>query len=313
MVTKSPVLPLKFSCKLCDYNTCNKKDFNRHTSTVKHQKRTNDNKMVTNDNKMITKSSEKPHTMLACDCGKQFVYASGLSRHKKTCDQKEKEKEKAPIDKELIIELLKQNNQFGSMLAEQNKQMVALMKKGLGNTTNTNSFNTTNKNKFNLNIFLNEQCKDAMNIMDFVDSLKLQITDLERVGELGYAKGISNIIVNALHNLDKFKRPIHCSDMKREIIYVKDKDAWEKENNKEKMTTMIKHVAHKNIKQLSEWKEEHPEYKDGESVVHEQFLKIVNESMGGHDDEEDSKNYNKIIQAVAKEVVICKEEEVRVE
>ena len=310
MITKTPKNPINFSCNFCDYISCNKKDFNRHITTVKHKKRVNGNEMVINDNEMVTKSPEKPQTIFTCNCGKQYSHASGLSRHKKICAIKEKEKNKEPINTEIIMELLKQNNEFKGLLTDQNKNMLELMEKGIGNTTTTNSHNTTNKNKFSLNIFLNEQCKDAMNIMDFVDSLKLQLSDLEKVGELGYAKGISSIIINALHNIDMVKRPIHCSDVKRETIYIKDKNAWEKESdNNEKITQMIKHVAHKNVKQLSEWQDENPEYKDGESIVHEQFLKIVNESMGGYNEEEDTKNYNRIVKTIAKEVVIERDPE----
>ena len=292
----------KYSCDVCDYNTSKKSSYNNHLLSAKH-------KMITNGN---TNGNIKK---CECICGKEYTFYSGLSRHKKTCTtthetEKEKEPEKKqdnPITNENVLELLKQNNEFKSLI-------VDLVGKGIGNTintnTNTNSHNTTNKNKFNLNIFLNEQCKDAMNIMDFVDSLKLQLTDLEKVGELGYTKGISNIIVTALQKIDVFKRPIHCSDVKRETMYVKDENAWEKENNnKEKITKMIKQVAYKNVKQIPEWKEDNPDHKDCDSTVHDQYLKIVNESMGGCNEEEDSKNYNKIAKTIAKEVIIEREQE----
>ena len=297
MATKSCIeVAPKFCCKTCDYNSCRKSSYDKHLLTLKHIETTN-----------TTEKLQKVATYV-CDCGKKYQHHSSLWKHKKNCTTnlkgKEKEPEKKqdiPITNENVLELLKQNNEFKSLI-------VDLVGKGIGNTTN--SHNTTNKNKFNLNIFLNEQCKDAMNIMDFVDSLKLQLSDLERVGELGYTKGISNIIVTALQKIDVFKRPIHCSDAKRETMYVKDENAWEKENNnKEKMTKMIKQVAYKNVKQIPEWKEENPEYKDGESTVHDQYLKIVNESMGGCNEEEDSKNYNKIVKTIAKEVIIEREPE----
>ena len=278
-----------FFCSICSFKTSNKKDYSRHILTAKH-------KNATNTTEILQKTPQNTPFFI-CNCGKEYKHNSSLWNHKKKCSTKKHEPNitdisRNPMNVEIIMELL-----------QQNKHMIELMEKGVGNTTN--SHNTTNKTKFNLNIFLNEQCKDAMNIMDFVDSLKLQLSDLEKVGELGYTKGISSIIVKALHNLDISKRPIHCSDVKRETIYVKDQNAWEKENdNKEKMTKMIKHVAHKNVKQIPEWQEENPEYKDGKSVVHEQFLKIVNESMGGYNEKEDVKNYNKIVKTIAKEIII---------
>ena len=306
--SKSSKSSKMFTCNNCDYNTCRKSQYDRHLLTLKHE-------MITNGNKMVTKSSYQVPLVFECNCGKQYTYASGLSRHKKRCPEqniKSNDMSGNLVNVEIVMELLKQNNEFKGLLTDQNKNMITLMEKGIGNTTNTNtnSHNTTNKNKFNLNIFLNEQCKDAMNIMDFVDSLKLQLTDLETVGELGYTKGISNIIVSALQKIDVFKRPIHCSDIKRETMYVKDENAWEKEDtNKEKMTKMIKQVAYKNVKQIPEWQGENPEYKDNESTVHDQYLKIVNESMGGCNEEEDSKNYNKIVKTIAKEVIIERESE----
>ena len=295
-----------FYCNVCDYYASRKSSYDKHLLTLKHENTKNTNK------KLQTVAN------YVCQCGKEYKHQTSLwnHKHKTNCSAtKEKEpeiKQDNSMNAEIIMELLKQNNEFKGLLTDQNKNMITLMEKGIGNTTNTNtnSHNTTNKNKFNLNIFLNEQCKDAMNIMDFVDSLKLQLSDLERVGELGYTKGISNIIVTALQKIDVFKRPIHCSDAKRETMYVKDQNAWEKENNnKEKMTKMIKQVAYKNVKQIPEWKEENPEYKDSESTVHDQYLKIVNESMGGCNEEEDSKNYNKIVKTITKEVTIEREPE----
>jgi len=204
------------------------------------------------------------------------------------------------------MELLKQNGEFKELLKDQNKQMMDLIGKGnMGNTTNNTNSHNNIKNKFNLNIFLNEQCKDAMNIMDFVNTMQLQLSDLERVGELGYIKGISHIVINKLKDLDVSKRPIHCSDLKRETMYVKDEDAWEKDGTKLKLSKMIKHLAHKNQKQIGTWQEENPDYKDSESVKSEKFLKIVGESMNGLTDDEDAENCtNKIIKNIAKEVTI---------
>ena len=329
--SKSSESSKKFHCTNCDYTTSRLSQYTRHLLTPKHQNTINTNQTT------ITKSSLVPNRY-TCDCGKEYIHQSSLWNHKQKCNWKPEiectiiKQEIIPltdasnniISGELVIELLKQNNEFRELLKEQNKQMMEqnkyfidnqnkqmmeLVSKGIGNTTNTNCNNTT-KNKFNLNIFLNEQCKDAMNIMDFVNSLQLKLSDLERVGELGYVKGISHIILNKLKALDICKRPMHCSDLKRETMYVKDENAWEKENGKnEKITKMIKHVAHKNQWQINEWRQENPEHKNPESVKCDKYLAIVNQSMGGSTEDDDINNYNKIIKNIAKEVIIDKEQE----
>jgi hypothetical protein len=174
--------------------------------------------------------------------------------------------------------------------------------------TNTNNINNTiNTNTFNLNFFLNEQCKDAMNITEFVDSLQLNITDLDNTCDLGYVEAISRIFTRKLKELDIYKRPIHCSDVKREVMYIKDNGIWEKDNEeKSKMKNAIKHIAHKNLKQVPEWRQLNPEFMDPKSKKCEQYMTIMNKSCGGIDAEEDDKYWNKIIKNVAKVVVINK-------
>jgi hypothetical protein len=310
-------------CKTCNFITNSKKDYSRHLATAKHQ----------NANGLLIESSQKTQNkcnIYTCDCGKKYKHCSSLCKHRNTCNIIKQEilpvtdASNNVISCELVIELLKQNNEFRELLKDQNKQMMEqnkyfidnqnkqmleLVSKGIGNTTNMNCNNVT-KNKFNLNIFLNEQCKDAMNIMDFVNSLQLKLSDLERVGELGYVKGISHIVVNKLKDLDICKRPIHCSDLKRETMYVKDENAWEKENGKnEKITKMIKHVAHKNQRQINEWRQENPDHKNPESVKCDKYLAIVNQSMGGSTEDDDINNYNKIIKNIAKEVIIDRDPE----
>ena len=297
--SKVPKSQNKFICYTCDYNTYRHSQYDRHVMTLKHQ---NASKCYINASEKVPMDSKI--TKHQCICGRNYLHDSSYYRHKKQCKvtnncDNQSADNIYDASNNIIVELLKQNQEFKTLILE-------LVGKGIQTTTNNN---TTN-NKFNLNFFLNEQCKDAMNLMDFINSLQLQLVDLENVGELGYATGISKIIVNGLKRLDIFKRPIHCSDVKRETMYVKDQNAWEKENAKnEKLIKMIKQVAHKNVKQLPEWQEENPEYKNSESDVHEQFLKIVNESMGGYNEEEDSKNYNKIMKTIAKEVTIDREPE----
>jgi uncharacterized protein YxeA len=280
--------------------------------TAKHQN-------TKNTNNLTKKSSDLVPNAYVCECGKEYKHQSSLWNHRQKCTFHSKEivspetHNHGDIPLEVVMELLKQNGEFKELLKDQSKQMMDIIGKGgIGNTTNntnTNSHNVTNKNRFNLNFFLNEQCKDAMNIMDFVNTLQLQLSDLERVGELGYVKGISHIVVNKLKDLDIHKRPIHCSDLKRETMYVKDQDIWEKESEKkDKLSKMIKHVAHKNQKQIGTWQDENPDYRDSESIKSEEYLKIVGESMCGLTNDDESECYtNKIIKCIAKEVSIKEE------
>jgi hypothetical protein len=171
---------------------------------------------------------------------------------------------------------------------------------------NNNNGNINSNKTFNLNVFLNEQCKDAMNIMDFVDSLKLQLSDLENVGKHGFVEGISNIIVKNLKALDVHKRPVHCSDSKREVMYVKDENKWEKENDEKlKLRKLIKHIAHKNSKLIPEFRAKYPDCGKSDSVKSDQYNKLVIEAMGGSGDNDNEKE-NKIIKKIAKEVIIDK-------
>lgn len=296
----------RFICINCDYSTYKKSSFDKHNLSLKHLSTKNDEQKLPKSCPNQKKISEQ----YVCHCGKNYKHQSSLWNHKQKCKKDEFPTMDASNNKaipcEVVMELLKQNGEFKELLKDQNKQMMDLIGKGsIGNTTNNTNSHNNIKNKFNLNIFLNEQCKDAMNIMDFVNTMQLQLSDLERVGELGYIKGISHIVINKLKDLDVSKRPIHCSDLKRETMYVKDEDAWEKDGTKLKLSKMIKQLAHKNQKQIGTWQEENPEYKDSESVQSEKFLKIVGESMNGLTNDEDAENCtNKIIKNIAKEVTI---------
>ena len=289
-----------FSCECCDYYTSRKSNIDKHYNTSKHKK------MIGGYAK-VAESSKTVQPSFTCECGNVYKYSQGLWRHKKTCNLKKNDSDIELKNKMVPCEFLM--DLFKEMLKTQNEQMMEIFKNGVGNTTHTNSHNTTNKNRFNINVFLNEKCKDAMNIMDFVNTMQLQLSDLERVGEHGYVKGISHIVVNKLKDLDITKRPIHCSDLKRETMYVKDEDAWEKDETKRKISKMLTHVAHKNQKQIPSWQEENPEYKDSESVKSEKYLKIIGESMNGLTNDDESSGYtNQIIKNIAKEVIIEKEE-----
>ena len=296
MTQKSPKIAKKFLCEKCHYECCKQSDWNKHILTSKHIK----------DDIELQKNRQNRQKFI-CDCGKEYKYRQGLSNHKKNCIQPVKIEETnqikdiGNITPELIIEIIKQNQEFKDLLMEQNKTIIELSK----NIGNNNNNNITNKTKFNLNFFLNETCKDAMNITDFVNSIKLQLTDLENVGHNGYVNGISNIIVKNLNALDVNKRPVHCSDIKREIMYIKDENRWEKE--KEKLENAIKKVSYKNVLKILEWQKEHPGCEYSCNKENDKYLQIVNESMGALTEEEKMKNINKIITRIAKEVVIEKE------
>ena len=284
--------------------------YNRHLLTQKH-------KMIVNDSEKSSKN------VWRCECGKQYKYDTGLYRHKKVCNyikinenkefielmQIEKQDELNEL-KNLVIEVMKSNNELQKQnqdilkqSGELQKQVLDVCKNIQPNITNnhTNSHNKT----FNLQFFLNEQCKDAMNISDFINSVTLSIQDLERVGSLGYVEGISSIIIKELRNLDIHKRPMHCSDTKRETLYIKDEDKWEKEDHEnKKIKNVIKSVEHKNIKMINEWTKEHSAYKASDDKDNDKYLNIVLEAAGGIGDYEEKGN--KIIKKIAKEVVIDK-------
>ena len=308
--------PEKFVCNLCYFTCSYNKDYERHISTQKHKKHilaTEINGLATE--KPIFTAEPLKYECLICD--KHFKDRSGLWRHKKTCVIiSNKDDLNNELKQQQLIEyLLKENAEFKQLMIDQNKQMIEQNKQmvqlaqnaGHNNSSNNNNNSNSNNNSFNLQFFLNEQCKNAMNIMDFVNQLQVSVNDLEETGRLGFAQGISNIFINGLKQIDVSDRPIHCSDSKRETLYIKNNDQWNKETeDKAVLTNAIKHVAHKNMKQISEWQKTHPEYNDSDSKQNDKYLKIVSESMSGSSKEESHKNYEKIARNIAKEVIIEK-------
>jgi hypothetical protein len=293
---------LKFICKKCDFKCSRSCDWNRHLSTRKHNGKTN-------SIHVSSKKAEKTLKMFKCECGKEYAGRQGLWKHRKNCNlsDNDDEKETKLSSEELFITLIKDNQEFKKMLIDQNNKIMELASSQ--NTTVITNNNTTNNNNFNLQMFLNVQCKDALNITEFVESLQPKIEDLENTGRLGYVEGISKIFLNGLEGLDINKRPIHCSDQKRETIYIKDNNIWEKESeNREKLKLAIKTVASKNIKQIPIWQKENPDCFDSSSKKNDQYLRIVSNSMNGLTPEETQKNYDKIISKLAKEVVIQKDQ-----
>ncbi len=291
---KSAKICSRFYCENCDYSTSKTSSYNEHLLSLKHKK-----SMVSNKNQ-----SKICSEYICQTCNKKYKDNSGLWRHKKKCNYvtscknlPENLPENLLLDKGLIMEIIKNNTDV-------QKMMMDVIKNGTNNTINSN--NTTNKT-FNLNLYLNETCKDAMNISEFVSSIKLNLDDLEHTGRNGYVEGISNIFLKNLNDIEDHMRPIHCSDQKREILYIKDNDKWEKEcNNKPILTKAIKNVANENIKQIKNWRDKNPDCTNSNSTKNDLYLKIVSNSMNGLTEEEGKRNINKIISNVAKEVTIDK-------
>lgn len=306
----------KFYCKACEFRCEKKGDWSRHIVTKKHK----DNIMITKNIKKHQKTSEytQDDNMFMCQCGNNYKYKTGLSRHKKTCnfnnnidvkcgdeicDHNDVKVSDEPSDKELIMMLIKDN-------AELRNMMVKVLENGTNNScnNNNNSNNTTNSHNkaFNLQFFLNETCKNAMNITDFVESITPQLEDIIDIGESGYIKGISNIIVKNLKALDVTERPVHCMDKKREILYVKDENKWEKEDeDKKKLRKAIKKIANKNYKLLPEFREKYPGCQFADSKYSDQYNKLVIEVMGG-EGENDEEKENKIIKNISKVITVDK-------
>ena len=299
--------PKKFNCEICDYHTSKHNEYDKHLATGKHA---NGSKLVATG----IKKSPKITNPFTCCCGKQYAHDSGYYRHKKKCQSMVPSLTTTEpihnfvLDKELVMLLIKENSDLKQMMIEEHKStqqmMLEVIKNGTNNTTtHTNSHNKT----FNLNVFLNETCKNAMNIMDFVDSLKLQLSDLERMGEIGFVNGMSNIIIKNLQSMDITERPVHCTDQKREVMYVKDEGKWDKEEeSKPKLRKAIKHIAHKNAKLISEFKLKYPDYRTCSSKISTQYNTMVIEAMGGIGCV-DATNENKIIKRISKEIMIEKE------
>jgi PHD/YefM family antitoxin component YafN of YafNO toxin-antitoxin module len=288
----------KFVCINCDFNTSNKFDYNKHLSTQKHK-----------NNCLTTTDHDKNHKTYECDnCDRCFNDRAGLWRHKKNCSNDKISINTTDGQQELVQFLLKENSEFKQLMIEQNKHMLELAKNTGNNNNNTNTSNVVNNNQqFNLHFYLNETCKNAMNIMDFINQLPVSIKHLEDTGRLGFAEGISKIFIDGLKQINVTDRPIHCSDLKRETVYIKDNNEWNKESEQKTiLTNAIKHVTHKNIKQISEWTKIHPEYNDSSSKMNDKYLQIVSESMSGTTQEETNKNYSKIVKNILKESVIDK-------
>ena len=282
-----------YYCEICDYTSCRKSSFDKHILSSKHRKSI-----------LSIKSCEKVATTNNCIfCNKIYKDPSGLWRHKKKCKELNIPNHNTCDNKdtqhltELVMKVVEQNQEL-------TKQIIELSKTPHSSISNST---VNSHNKFNLNVYLNETCKNALNISDFVSSLVVSVNDLENTSRVGYAEGVSNIFLNGLKQLDVHDRPVHCADQKREILYIKNNNEWTKDtDDKSILTKAIKEVAHKNIKQISEWQKQNPEYKDPDSKQNDKYQKILFNAMSGSTKEESDKNYEKIIRNVIKNTVIEK-------
>ena len=313
-----------FRCEKCMYETDKKCNMIRHCKTAKHLE-------INNKEKLLSCSG----------CGKKYRNQINLDKHTKKCSDHQKNNETlaetppasqetsgstsepaltpANTSNEILVEfmkrsteiqnfLIKQSEEHRMMMQQQNmehkQQIIELAK----NQTVIHQSTTNNNNQqFNIQFFLNETCKDAINIMDFVESLKLQVSDLLETGRLGYVDGITRIIANGLRQLEVHKRPIHCTDIKRETIYVRDKDSWEKENSdKSKLKHAVNKISNMNLRQLLKWQEENPEYEDLNSRKNDEYIHLSTQAIGNCSHEEQERNTNKIMKNLMKEVVLDK-------
>jgi hypothetical protein len=297
-------LCFKFICENCAYKTNKRSCYDSHTKSLRHVKK-------------AQLETELCPNYACLNCNKLFANRSGLWKHNKKCGSNKylsnsltTETTNAFIIQnndtkqltELVMKVVEQNQELTKQIVELSKSANKITHNSINNST------INSHNKFNLNVFLNEQCKDALNISDFVSSLVLSINDLEETTRLGYSEGISKIFINGLKQLDFHNRPVHCSDLKREILYIKDNDEWTKDTEeKNALTKAIKIVANKNIKQITVWQKENPEYLDPESRQNDKYMKIICGAMSGSSKEESETNYEKIIKKIARETVIEKE------
>ena len=308
----------KYTCTICNRFYANNKQLQKHFSTLKHKNNLNP-------------QNEKKNNCCR-NCNKEYANSSGLWKHMQKCkkqEDKEEDKEQDNSDKEEdevnnnkqiqkkksndfspeLIAMIMQNMQ--QMMIEQNKAMLEIAKNvGNINSNNSNSNNTINDNKsFNLNFFLNERCKNAMNLSDFVNGVDISLDDFEETGRIGYVEGLSHIFCKELQKLDIYERPIHCSDLKRETIYIRENNKWEKDENKEMLLSAVKRVGKKNLKVLTLWQEKHPGYKDVESKENDRYLKILTNVLSGETEEEILSNYGKIMKNISLVTVVDKNQE----
>ena len=300
---KSPSKSQEYFCEKCDYKCSNKKDYNKHLLTLKHQNK--------------EKIPSKIPIEYKCDCGKIYKHMSSLCSHKRKCNHTSKDNENVSSDNNinlLMNELQRRDEEHKKQIEEQQreqhkrdeehkKEIEKLSEQISKISTVTNNNNTTNNNKFNLNFFLNTQCKDAMSIQSFIENLQLGCKELEHMGDVGYLNGMIDIFNNTIGNMDVYKRPLHCTDLKREVLYFKQGNDWERDSeDKQHLKKLIKNVESKNYDNLQEWKKDHPGSLQCDSRDREHYMKIATEALGGADSNKDSIYLTKIMKHIVKDV-----------
>lgn len=265
----SPKVAKKFICTYCDYETCKKSDFNKHLLTAKHKKNENGNI----GNKKVAKVANFDVLQdISCNfCNKFFTSRSGLYKHKIKCKKnKELLENETILSGELVIRLLNDNKEMRKIMIKQQEQLSELIPQ-IGNNNN----NTTN-NKLNINVFLNEQCKDALNMNEFIQSIQVSLEQLEYTKTHGLEQGLSKTIMENINKLSLYERPLHCTDAKRETLYIKDNNNWEKDKSKIKIKEVIKSTCNKNYEALKTWKETNPDYMENENKK-DSFINIISQ------------------------------------
>ena len=280
-----------FGCEICNFKCSKKSNYNKHLLTTKH-------KMVTNDN---INNSKKINRLACCKCSKEFKHRSGLSRHKQKCQYKNSldssdETGGDPDMVNVMMQLIKQNQEFKEIIIELSKK-----------DTTTNNNNTTNNNqKFNLNFFLNNTCKDAMNMSDFIDNMDINFKDIENIGKNGYVIGMTDMIISRMKHLDVTKRPVHCTDLKRETMYIKDNNEWEKDTpDNKKLHKMMSIISKRNYSTIPQWRDEHPECQNMQHP-HCDFSVDMLRNVLGDVGEGQIKLDNKVIKNLSKHIILDK-------
>lgn len=319
-----------FLCELCNFKCSKKSNYIVHLSTRKHVDAADKIKMETNGNKKCQKNDTlelQPILKNKCPtCNKCYKTRSGLWKHMQLCEKVEltvnaltaaKGDEDPSIINKLAMCVIKQNDNLSNIILEQSNNINAIIKSNESvvemakQATSNNMINSNNRitnnitNNFNLQVFLNEKCKDAVNITDFIENIQIQMNELENVGTNGYVNGITDIILARLKDLDVSKRPVHCTDLKREVLYIRDENEWNRDEDKSKIKNMITRVANKNYRTIPQWREEHPDCKDPENQQYDFCINMMRNSLGDLGDEQVRLD-NKIIKNIAKEVLVQK-------
>jgi len=307
---------VEFFCEMCDFKCSNKTDYRRHLMTLKHK----------NKGKLQKKVQQEYN----CDCGKRYKHLSSLCSHKRNCNEihkpndnvcdnnninllmnelQRRDEEQKIRDEEQKIRDEEHKKQFEEQQIQHKQEIEKLSSQisQISTVTNNNNNNTTttNNNKFNLNFFLNTQCKDAMSIQSFMENLQLGGKELEHMGDVGYLTGMIDIFNNTLGNMDIYKRPLHCTDLKREVLYFKQGTDWEKDSeDKQHLKKLIKNVETKNYHNLQDWQNDHPDSRECDTRENQHYMKIATEALGGADFNKDSVYLSKIMKHILKDVIV---------